>query len=134
MNVLDSFKLCGKVAVVSGGAGLYGFQIVESLAEAGATVYVASRNRENNEKKMAPLLECGYKITVLEFDLENEQSILELCDKIYGIEGRVDILVNNAVLRCMKGYTDTAESFTRSMIANATGLFVISRAFSNLHR
>jgi NAD(P)-dependent dehydrogenase (short-subunit alcohol dehydrogenase family) len=31
----------------------------------------------------------------------------------------------------MKGYTDTAESFTRSMIANATGLFVISRAFGD---
>ena len=31
----------------------------------------------------------------------------------------------------MKGYTDTAENFTRSMIANATGLFVISRAFGD---
>ena len=61
MNVIDSFKLDGKVAVVSGGAGLYGFQIVESLAEAGATVYVASRNRENNERKMAGLLADGYK-------------------------------------------------------------------------
>ena len=29
----------------------------------------------------------------------------------------------------MNGYTDTAESFDRSMHANATGLFVISRAF-----
>ena len=131
MNVLDSFKLDGKVAVVSGGAGLYGFQIVAALAEAGATVYVASRNRENNEKKMASLLEKGYKITVLEFDLEDEKSILELCDTVYEREKRVDILVNNAVLRCMKGYTDTADSFTRSMVANATGLFVISRAFGD---
>lgn len=131
MNVLDSFKLDGKVAVVTGGAGLYGFQIVESLAEAGATVYVASRNRENNEKKMASLLDAGYKITVLEFDLEDEKSILRLCDTVYEREGRVDILVNNAVLRCMKSYADTAESFTRSMIANATGLFLISRAFGD---
>lgn len=131
MNVLDSFRLNGKVAVVSGGAGLYGFQIVSALAEAGATVYVASRNRENNEKKMLPLLEQGYKIVVLEFDLENEQSILSLCDAVYEKEGRVDILINNAVLRCMNGYTDSAENFTRSMIANATGLFVISRAFGD---
>lgn len=131
MNVLDSFKLDGKVAVVSGGAGLYGFQIVTALAEAGATVYVASRNRENNEKKMSSLLERGYRISVLEFDLEDEKSILDLCEAVYEKEGRVDILVNNAVLRCMKGYTDTAENFTRSMIANATGLFVISRAFGD---
>ena len=131
MNVLESFKLNGKIAVVTGGAGLYGFQIVEALAEAGATVYVASRNRANNEAKMLPLLEKGYKISVLEFDLEDEKSILALCEEVYEREGRVDILVNNAVLRCSKGYTDTAENFTRSMIANATGLFVISRAFGN---
>ena len=129
MNVLDSFKLDGKVAVVTGGAGRYGYQIVEALAEAGATVYLASRNRENNEKKIAPLLSSGYKVNVLEFDLEDEKSILKLCEDVYKAEGKVDILVNNAVLRCTNGYYDSAENFTRSMIANATGLFVISKAF-----
>ena len=131
MNVLDMFKLDGKVAVVTGGAGNYGFQVVAALAEAGAKVYVASRNRENNENKMRSLLDKGYPITGMEFDLENEESILALRDEIYEKEGKVDILVNNAVLRAMNGYTDTAESFTRSMVANATGLFVISRAFGD---
>ncbi len=131
MNVLELFKLDGKVAVISGGAGLYGFQLVSALAEAGATVYVASRNKENNLKKLGGLIEKGYDIKVMEFDLEDEQSILKLCDDVYNAEGKVDILVNNAVLRCMNGYTDTAENFDRSMHANATGLFVISRAFGD---
>ncbi|MBQ9778977.1 MAG: SDR family oxidoreductase [Clostridia bacterium] len=130
-NVLELFSLKGKVTVVSGGAGLYGYQIVSALAEAGARVYVASRNRENNLKKLQPLLEAGLDIRVLSFDLESEQSILALCDEIYEKEGKVDVLVNNAVLRCMKGYTDTAENFERSMRANATGLFIISRAFGD---
>ena len=131
MNVNEMFNLKGKVALVSGGAGLYGYQIVEALCEAGATVYMASRNRENNEKKIAPLVEAGYDIHVLEFDLENEESILRLCDQVYESAGKCDILVNNAVLRCTNGYTDTAENFTRSLIANGTGLFVISRAFGD---
>ena len=131
MNVMEMFSMKGKVAVVSGGAGLYGFQIAEALCEAGATVYVASRNRKNNEEKLACLVERGYDLRVREFDLENEESILKLCEDIYAEAGRVDVLVNNAVLRCMKGYTDTAENFTRSMIANATGLFIISRAFGD---
>ena len=47
--------------------------------------------------------------------------------------GRVDILVNNAVLRPMKkGYRDDASAFAESMRVNATGLFVITRAFGDV--
>ena len=38
MNVLDSFRLDNQVAVVTGGAGLYGRQIVQAMAEAGARI------------------------------------------------------------------------------------------------
>ena len=114
MKVLDSFSLKGKTAVVTGGAGLYGYQIVTALAEAGAVVYVASRNKANNEQRLAPLLREGYDVRIREVDLESEKSILALCDTVYSECDRVDILVNNAVLRSMTSYKDTAQSFERS--------------------
>jgi NAD(P)-dependent dehydrogenase (short-subunit alcohol dehydrogenase family) len=44
-NVMELLSLKGKVALVTGGAGRYGSQISRALAEAGATVIVASRDR-----------------------------------------------------------------------------------------
>lgn len=36
-NILDRFSLQGKVVVIAGGKGMYGKQVAEAIAEAGAT-------------------------------------------------------------------------------------------------
>ncbi|HBN85968.1 MAG TPA: short-chain dehydrogenase, partial [Clostridiales bacterium] len=46
MNTLDMFRLDQKIAIVTGGYGLYGKNISRALAEAGATVIIASRNKD----------------------------------------------------------------------------------------
>ena len=62
MNVLDMFRLTGKVALVTGGAGNYGRQMTLALAEAGATVITASRNLESNEAYAAQLRQEGLAV------------------------------------------------------------------------
>ena len=129
---MDMFSLKGKVAVISGGAGLYGRQMVKALAMAGARVYMASRNVEKNQVVADELCNEGYDVKVAYLDLGDEESILKLRDEIYAKEGKVDILVNNSVLRTMKqGYKDTKENFEKSLGVNATGLFLITRAFGD---
>ena len=129
---MEMFSLKGKVAVISGGAGLYGKQMVKALAMAGARVYMASRNTDKNQVVADELNNEGYDVKVAYLDLADEDSILKLRDEIYEKEGKVDILVNNSVLRTMKmGYLDTKETFAKSMEINATGLFLITRAFGN---
>jgi NAD(P)-dependent dehydrogenase (short-subunit alcohol dehydrogenase family) len=130
-NVRELFDLTGRVAVVTGGAGLYGRQIVEGLGEAGARIFMASRNRETQEAQANAFRQAGMDVTVLQYDQSSEDSIRQLFEQVIGAVGNVDILVNNAVLRPMRDWTGTAEQFAKSMEVNATGLFSITRIFGD---
>ena len=134
MSVLETFSLADRVILVTGGAGLYGRQIVEGLAEAGAEVYVASRNLANLKAQADELNSLGHNVHALELDQADQKSVLSVRDAILGRSNRIDVLVNNAVLRPMEhgqDYAESAASFNESMSVNATGLFIITRAFAD---
>ena len=133
MSLLDKFSLSGKVAIVTGGAGLYGRQIVRAMAQAGAEPYVASRNLEALKTLASTLAGEGLQIHAVRFDQGDEASVLGLRDQIMECHGHIDVLVNNAVARPMKkGYKDDAETFAESMRINATGLFSVTRAIGDV--
>lgn len=130
MRVLETFSLAGRVALVTGGAGLYGRQIVRALAEAGATVWTAARRLEPLQALADELGREGFAVKAAAYDQADEASVLVLRDRLLAAEGRIDVLVNNAVLRPMRrGWDDAAAAFGESMRVNATGLFVVTRAF-----
>ena len=104
MGILDKFSLQGKVALVTGGAGLYGRQIVAALAE-GRRTYMAARHLEPLEKLAAEHRAQGLDVRAMQLDQGDEASILRLRDTIMQETDRFDILVNNAVLRPMKKAT-----------------------------
>ncbi len=132
MHTMNLFSLKDKVALVTGGAGMYGRQLVAGMVEAGARTFVASRSMESLHLLEEEHARRGESVTALTYDQADEQSILALRDAVIDQAGRCDILVNNAVLRPMKqGYTDDAATFDLSMQVNATGLFVITRAFGD---
>ena len=129
MNILDRFSLSGKTALVTGGAGLYGRQIVEALAEAGAKTYVASRNLANLEELAHALAEKGLTIHPRQLDQSSETSVENLLKSLVEETRRLDILVNNAVSRPMADWDSPVSEFEESMKTNATGIFLMTRAF-----
>jgi len=133
MTVFDQFKLDGKVALVTGGAGLYGRQIAEALAEAGACTVIASRSIENLQRQVKLFAKQGLTVHALQLDQSDENSILRLRDQLVSRFSKVDVLVNNAVLRCLsKGWESDPSEFTKSMNVNITGAFLMTRAFGEL--
>ena len=131
MHVMDMLSLKGKVALVTGGAGNYGRQMVEALAEAGATVWTASRTLEKNEALAAQMQAQGYPVYAASYDQTDENSIQSLFDTIIEKHGKVDILVNNSVTRHGKGYYKSAADLNQSFAGNATGLIIITRIFGD---
>ena len=129
MNVLESFSLAGKVALVTGGAGLYGRQIVEACAEAGAVTITASRSLDAQQKLAQRLSASGIEVEPAQYDQAEEESIVRLRDQIIERHGRIDILVNNSVLRPMKGER-SRQDWEASMKVNATGLYMMCDYFS----
>lgn len=131
MAVLDLFKLDGRVALVTGGAGKFGRQMVRALAEVGATVFTASRRLEPNEEFAAQLREEGLDVRAESYDQSDEESIKALLARMVEKCGKVDILVNNSVLRPMKDFHDDPEKFLESLNVNGSGLFAITRVFGD---
>ncbi len=131
MPVLDTFSLKGKVALVTGGAGLYGRQIGEALAEAGAKTFIASRGVEALEIVAQAQRERGYDITAMHLDLASDDSIEKLHADIIGEAGTCDILVNNAVTRSAHdGWAHDLEAYDKSLHVNASALFKITHLFA----
>ncbi|MDR1724720.1 MAG: SDR family oxidoreductase [Tannerella sp.] len=132
MNVKDLLSLNGKIALVSGGAGLYGRCIAEGLAEAGATVIIASRNKVKIEETAETFRANGLIVNAMTVDQSDHESVIRLKKLILDRYGRLDVFVNNAVTRPMKGYGDDIARFAESMDVNATGMMDILREMTDL--
>ena len=130
MNAKELFSLNGRVAIVTGGRGLYGASISEGLCEMGAIVIIASRNGEKCEEFAAELRAKGHEAYGYALDLSNDESIQKLAKDVHDRFGRLDILVNNAVDRrnMTPMATATRQKLRDSAETNLNGQILLSQA------
>ena len=130
MHAKELFSLEGKVAIVTGGRGLYGAAICEGLCEMGATVIVASRNGEKCEEFAETLRQQGHNAFGMALDLSDDASIKALPKAVFDRFGRIDILVNNAVDRSnLTSLADaTRQKLQDSASTNLNGQILLSQA------
>jgi NAD(P)-dependent dehydrogenase (short-subunit alcohol dehydrogenase family) len=92
-------SLKGRTAVVTGGAGYLGTAISETLAELGANLVLASRDRAKCEKKCEEIVQLvggSVKAVALELDVLKKGAATDFFSRVHEHFPAIDILVNNA--------------------------------------
>ena len=129
MKTTELFNLKGKVAIVTGGRGMYGASISLGLCEMGATVIIASRNGDKCEEYARELRSEGYEAYGMSLDLSSDDSISSLVSDVLARFGKIDVLVNNAVDRSnlVPLSTATREKLQASMNTNLNGQIILTQ-------
>ncbi len=129
MDIMKSFSLEGKVALVTGAAYGIGFAIAEALAGAGAKIVFNCRNQENMDKALAAYKEKGIEAYGYIADVTKEDQVVDLVAKIKAELGGVDILVNNAgIIKRIPMTEMSAEDFRQVVDIDLVGPFICAKA------
>jgi NAD(P)-dependent dehydrogenase (short-subunit alcohol dehydrogenase family) len=96
MDIKKLFDVSGKTAVVTGGTGVLGSEMVRGLASAGARTVIIGRNASNGERLQNEIRSAGGQALFVQADVLNEDQLREAAKTILREFGTIDILVNAA--------------------------------------
>ena len=123
------FDLAGKVALVTGGNGGIGLGMARGLAQAGAHVVIAGRNRDKSAAALRALQDEGLAASEIAADVADEAQVQALFAQLDERHGGLDILVNNAGTSIRRQPQDmTLAEWTTVMDTNLTSAFLCCRA------
>jgi NAD(P)-dependent dehydrogenase (short-subunit alcohol dehydrogenase family) len=112
-DVQALFRLDGRVAVITGGGGLLGYQHAATVAGLGALPVLLDIDASGLSANAARLLaETGCQAMTLVVDITNLQALQVAAEQVMAGHGRVDILINNAA-RNPKVESSAAKDFSR---------------------
>ena len=120
-------QLEGKVALVTGGGTGIGAGVVERFVAEGAKVCITGRRAEMLEK-VAASLPAG-SVTTFVGDVSEDGAAQRMVDAALGIDGRLDILVNNAAIEVNEPVVEMDPAVWRQTLeVNLTGPFLMIKA------
>jgi gluconate 5-dehydrogenase len=94
VNPIDTFRLDGKVAFVSGGGGAIGSAIAVALGQAGARLLVGDKDQGRADTAAQRVREAGAECIAFGADITKEAEAERIVSGALDKYGRLDIIVN----------------------------------------
>ena len=129
-DLMDSFRLDGKVALVTGATYGIGMAIAEALGEAGAKIAFNARHADKVAEAEKHYRELGFDAHGYVADVTDEAVVAELIAKIEADFGTTpDILVNNAgVIQRTPMLEMEAKDFRQVVDIDLVAPYIVSKA------
>jgi NAD(P)-dependent dehydrogenase (short-subunit alcohol dehydrogenase family) len=129
MTVLDSFRLDGKVVIVTGASSGLGVAFAKAFAEAGADLVLGARRVEQLAQTAALVEQAGRRAHTHRTDVADPEQCQQLVDAAMAEFGRVDVLINNAgVATAVPATRETPEEFRKVIDVNLNGSYWMAQA------
>lgn len=125
----NSFRLDGKVALVTGASYGIGFAIASAYAGMGATIVFNDIKQELVDKGLASYREVGIEAHGYVCDVTDEEAVQAMVKKIEREVGTIDILVNNAgIIKRIPMLEMSAKDFRQVIDVDLNAPFIVSKA------
>lgn len=129
-NILEQFKLDGKVAIVTGGAMGLGKAMATALAQAGANIVIADINEAIADNTAKEISETeNVEAIALKVDVTNPDAVNQMVEEVTNQFNKIDILVNNAGMTInAKAEEMSFEDWNKVINLNLNGIFLVAQS------